>query len=187
MSSRWRIRIGYRYKEEIGEVKIKNGILQGDSLSPLLFILQMNIISDVIDKTNEKRLKVTHILYVDDIKVTSETKKGMEIVHKNIIETIEVIGMEVNVSKSVVMKKRNIEIPDNMKDIPIVDSEHPYKYLVVYQFTRNDDLGCIERISKSVEEGIKENNKGNDSSMNYINWINTEIIPKFTYSASVVK
>ncbi|BFU22217.1 Reverse transcriptase (RNA-dependent DNA polymerase), putative [Entamoeba histolytica] len=170
MSSRWRIRIGYRYKEEIREVKIKNGILQGDSISPLLFILQMNIISDVIDRTNEKRLKVKHVLYMDDIKVTNETKKkGMEMVHKNIIETIEVIEMEVNVSKSGVMKKRNIEIQDNMKDIPIIDSEHQYKYLGVYQFTRNDDLGCIERISKSVEEGIKEINKWNDSSRNYIN------------------
>ena len=78
---------------------MKCRILQGDSLSPLLFILQMNIISNVIDDINEEEIKVTYVLYMDDLKVTSETKKGMKEAHKKVLEIIQAIGIEVNVSK----------------------------------------------------------------------------------------
>ena len=39
MMARWRIRLSYGAKKEVGEVKLENGIIQGDSFSPLLFVL----------------------------------------------------------------------------------------------------------------------------------------------------
>ena len=34
MMSRWRIRLSYGAKKEVGEVRLENGIIQGDAFSP---------------------------------------------------------------------------------------------------------------------------------------------------------
>ena len=39
MMARWRIRLSYGAKKDVGEVRLENGIIQGDAFSPLLFVL----------------------------------------------------------------------------------------------------------------------------------------------------
>ena len=35
MMARWKIRLSFGPKREVGEVRLENGIIQGDALSPL--------------------------------------------------------------------------------------------------------------------------------------------------------
>ena len=57
-------------------ISIKNGIFQGDSLSPLLFCLALAPLSNLLNNTNmgytvyEERLN--HLFYMDDLKLYAE-------------------------------------------------------------------------------------------------------------------
>lgn len=70
-----------------GEVNIKRGIFQGDSLSPLWFCLALNPLSRELNdskagfdiKNNRQTLfQITHLLYVDDLKLYSNTNLNMK-------------------------------------------------------------------------------------------------------------
>ena len=52
MMARWKIRLSYGAKKEVGEVRLENGIIQGDAFSPLLFVLMI----DPIIKIMKRRL-----------------------------------------------------------------------------------------------------------------------------------
>ena len=59
------------------EVKIKRGIFQGHSLSPLVFVLALIPLSLIIRKTkaayefSESKEKINHLLFMDDLKLYS--------------------------------------------------------------------------------------------------------------------
>ena len=65
------------HKEEVletGLIRIKRGIFQGDSLSPLLFTMSLNPLSWELQKTGygyqlDEQTKINHLLYVDDLKL----------------------------------------------------------------------------------------------------------------------
>ena len=42
MMARWKIRLSYGAKREVGEIRLENGIIQGDAFSPLLFVLMID-------------------------------------------------------------------------------------------------------------------------------------------------
>ena len=79
---------------EIKDVNIKRVIFQGDSVSPLLFVLAMNPLSILlnnldngyrVNSRNEKKAqKISHLFYMDDIKLylpnREESKRQVEIV-----------------------------------------------------------------------------------------------------------
>ena len=62
---------------ELGEVEIKRGIFQGDSLSPLVFVLALIPLSLILRKAkaayefSESKKKTSHLLFMDDFKLYS--------------------------------------------------------------------------------------------------------------------
>ena len=129
----------------LGTVDIKRGIFQGDSLSPLLFVMIMIPLSRHLEKsklgymlTNDSR-KINHLLFMDDLKLYARTQEDLDELVGKVKSYSEDIKMEFGMSKcqTVVVKrgkrKHNdgLELPDGnvMKDV----DENGYKYLGVLQ------------------------------------------------------
>ena len=82
--------------ETIGEVKIKRGIFQGDSLSPLLFIISLIPLTITL-RTMKKGyrlddIKVNHLLYMDDLRIYACSDKEME----SLVNTIRILSEDIS-------------------------------------------------------------------------------------------
>ena len=51
MMARWKIHLSYGAKKEVGEVRLENGIIQGDAFSPLLFVLMVDPLVKIMKKS----------------------------------------------------------------------------------------------------------------------------------------
>ena len=76
--------------EVLGEVDVKRGIFQGDSLSPLLFVQRMIPLSFILRKINicyewgKKEYKLNNLLFMDDLKLCSKSEMQIE----TLVETV---------------------------------------------------------------------------------------------------
>ncbi|KAF9763183.1 Retrovirus-related Pol polyprotein from type-2 retrotransposable element R2DM, partial [Nosema granulosis] len=72
--------------EMILEKKIERGILQGDSLSPLLFVLCMDPLSRKLNskypkvgvQTDNQSFVTNHLLFIDDLKLLAENEDNLK-------------------------------------------------------------------------------------------------------------
>ena len=66
--------------EDLGEVNVKRGIFQGDSLSSLMFVLSMVPLSLILKKVNacykwgKKKYELNHLLFMNDLKLYAESE-----------------------------------------------------------------------------------------------------------------
>ena len=66
--------------EDLGEVNVKRGIFQGDSLSPLLFVLSMVSLPLILEKVNacykwgKKEYKLNHLLFMYNLKLYAKSE-----------------------------------------------------------------------------------------------------------------
>ena len=81
------------------EVEIKQGIFQGDSLSPLVLVLALIPLSLIVRKAkgaykfSESKEKINHLFFMDDLKLYSRNEKGLDSV-QTVRVFSEDIGME---------------------------------------------------------------------------------------------
>ena len=69
---------------ELGEVEIKRGTFQGDSLSHLVFVLALIMLSLILRKAkaasefSESKEKINHLLFMNDLKLYGRSEKGLD-------------------------------------------------------------------------------------------------------------
>ncbi len=88
-------------------VEMKRGIFQGDSLSPLLFCICVAPLSEALRKTKvfqaDHQVKpITHLMYMDDLKVYAEDRENLEEVVRLVEEVSGAMGMELGLRKCAV-------------------------------------------------------------------------------------
>ena len=80
---KWKVML-FSGNSELGEVEIKQAIFQGDSLSPLVFVLALIPLSLILRKAkaacefSESKEKINHLLFMDALKLHSRNEKGLD-------------------------------------------------------------------------------------------------------------
>ena len=147
-----------------GQVDIKRGIFQGDSLSPLLFIAITLPLTQVLRKMSARcRLAkdtkpINHLLFMDDLKLYGASKDQLD----SLIQVIRISQdsrMVFGLDKCDVLEMRRgrqvsssgINLPDDQRNGEI--EEEGYKYLGILQFgpdsqhqdERQDNIGVYQK------------------------------------------
>ncbi|CAB3978867.1 Hypothetical predicted protein [Paramuricea clavata] len=134
--------------ESLGNVNIRRGIFQGDSLFPLIFEMCMIPLSLILRKEKVgyefrgKELKIKHLLFMDDLKLFGKNKEQIDSLVKTVHIVSKDIGMEFGIKKCgmLVMKRgkivecNGIQLPDE-ETIKSV-KEDGYKYLGILELDK---------------------------------------------------
>ena len=86
---------------------IKNRIIQNDSFSLIIFILNMNILFNEINKFWKN---ILHILYMNELKIVIRTLKEIEIIYNKIKEVYSTFRMIMNMNKYLLLNNIKDEI-----------------------------------------------------------------------------
>ena len=149
--------------EETPSFKLKNGIPQGDSLSPTLFCLYLNdffcALRSNVTETDPAligNIKVASVAYADDILLLSQSKEGLVKQIKLIQTFCSKNGLKINYEKTKIMiKTKNNENRYSYLKIASenitcsIEIVNEYKYLGMWIDTRKSNKIHIENLTKS--------------------------------------
>jgi hypothetical protein len=80
------------------DIKIKCGIFQVDSLSPLLFCIGLIPLTEQLNRLNTgyegrtTKTKISHLLYLDDLKLIAKSEEE----HQKQIQTVEIFSDDIH-------------------------------------------------------------------------------------------
>lgn len=127
--------------------KWQGGLIQGCSLSPLLFVISLNYILTHIDNEYKEKYgysindttKILLTAFVDDICVICDNMQSLQIVYDKLVVLLNMLGLPVNKKKCAVMT-----VNDNTKvtgDLDTMQKKNVVKYLGEYI---SNDGTCTE-------------------------------------------
>ena len=185
--------------ENLGKVDIRRGIFQGDSLSPLLFVICMIPLTKVLRKIRagyvikEGNLKVNHLLFMDDLKLFGKNEREIDSLVKTVQVISKDIGMEFGIKKCgvVIMKRGKLNKTDgivlpNGETIKEVEKDG-YKYLRILEL---DNIKEKEMKDKFKYEYLRRTRlivKSKLSGNNIVKAINVWAISLLRYGAGLLK
>ena len=185
--------------EILGSVKIKRGIFQGDSLSPLLFIIALIPLSFVLRKVkagcqfSRSSPVINHLLFMDDLKLFGKTESQLDTLLNKVHIFSQDIKMEFGISKcGILLMKRGklakidgITVPTGEK-IEEIDKDKGYKYLGILEADGIKSSEIKTNIKKEYLRRLKLILKSSLNSRNTISAINSRAISVIRYSAGIV-
>ena len=152
----------------LGRVKIKRGIFQGDSVSPLHFIISLLPLSFLLNQQNlgysldcKDGPSFSHRLYMDDLKLYASSEEDMENLVNTTAEFSRDIKMEFGLDKCATVKITKgkkavfgISLPDG-DHIDGLDDEG-YKYLGILESNTILHKEMKELVSKGYVWRVKK-------------------------------
>ena len=148
----WRVQLTYNRKV-ITEIGLGRGILQGDSMSPLLFVLCLEPLSRRLNsghetvpvEEGERWYSTNHLLFIDDLKLLARSEDTLVALAGSTKAFLQRIGLEVNSSKSATNVQRCSDAARYLEE------NEGYKYLGVLE----DRHSLIQPETKTrIVEGI---------------------------------
>ena len=150
------------------EVEIKRCMFQGDSSSPLEFVLALISLSLILKKAkaayefSESKEKINHLLFMDHLKLYIRSEKGVDSLVQTVRVFSEDIGMEFGIEKCAmlvmekgkIVKSVGIELPDG-KGIKPTRSES-YKYFGILEADKFLEEKMILNISKEYIRRLRK-------------------------------
>ena len=176
----------YSGNSELDEVEIKRGIFQGDSLSPLVFILALITLSLILKKAkaayqfSESKEKINHLLFMDDLNLYSGSEKGLDSLIQIVCVFSEDIGMEFSIEKCAmlvmekgkIVKSVGIELPDG-KVIKSLQEGESYKYLGILEADKFLEEKMKLNVSKEYIRSLRKVLKSKLNGGNLVRGVNT--------------
>jgi Reverse transcriptase (RNA-dependent DNA polymerase) len=183
-----------------GEIYIKRGIFQGDSLSPSWFCLALNPLSSMLRETRtgyqickNPRTLVNHQFYVDDLKLyaTSKAQLGSQ------LETVKTfsddIRMEFGLDKCAVVHAVKGQVVDHDAvilmcgtAIQALGKDDSYKYLGIHQLLGTNVTEVRKQVQKKVLERVIKLCKADIHGKNLSMAINSWALPVAVYTFGVL-
>ena len=178
-------------------MKIKSGIYQGDSLSPLVFCLALAPLSSLLNKSgygyNIPQGTISHLFYMDYLKTYAKNEDEQTGLLRTIKSFSDDIGMEFGLDKCAkatfkrgrLADSSNIELDVNTI-IQNLGQEGTYKYLGVSEGDQVQHSQMKEKIRKEYYRRIRMVLKSELNSANKLEAINTLAVPVVTYSFNII-
>jgi hypothetical protein len=187
--SKWNLEIRAG-NEVVLDKKVERGILQGDSLSPLLFVLCMDPLSKKLNgtypmievKLDELHYTCNHLLFIDDLKLFAASDEQLEIMVKETKSFFKTVGLEMNAEKSAT----NSTSCENYAKL--LESHEGYKYLGITETkeSRNTE-DMFTKILKSIESRVEALCRSNLNAKNLIRAINEYAISQINYYVGIIE
>ena len=178
-------------------VDIKRGIFQGDSLSPLLFIMAMIPLSFLLKRERygykmNNSVVLNHLFYMDDLKLYGKTEQELEELVGIVHRFSEDIGMKFGFEKCASLKieagrrkeSSGISLPSGevIKDL----DEDGYKYLGVFQEEDIMRKEMKDLVRNEYLRRVKAVCKSNLYAKNLFTAINVWAVSVVRYSAGII-
>lgn len=177
-------------------VEVKNGVLQGDTLSPLLFCLAITPISHQLTssvrayetsfgKIKGHSVKLGHLYYMDDLKIYTNGPGDLNRALRY-VETIgKSIGLEINAQKcaTIHLNQRNTQAErgEALGNIPTIGLNQSYKYLGITQNKQLDQDQLLSNMSKAVLDKASQIWSSNLTFGQMIMNTNSQVMSKAAY------
>ena len=181
----------------VEEVKFLRGIFQGDSLSPLIFIVALNPLSLIINRRCKGYklgdIYISHLWYMDDLKGYTDSHINL-CKMANLIESMSNdIGMEfglskckcVSIAKGKYCKSGGIKL-DSGGVMEELNHNEFYKYLGIEELEQIKHGEVKSKVNKNVKTKLRKLLETELNARNLFQAINESILPLITYSFGIV-
>ena len=181
--------------ESLAEVDIKRGIFQGDSLSPLLFVVCMVPLSSVLRKMRTGytvgNVKINHLLFMDDLKLYCKNEKEIDSLVSTVHSFSKDIKMEFGIQKcGVLVLKRGKPIKSQgikLGEEVVTDvEEEGYKYLGISEWDKIQEKKMKDLFRKEYLRRSRLVLQSKLHGRNKINAINTWAVSLMRYGAGIL-
>ena len=178
-------------------IQIKRGIFQGDALSPLLFIIALNPLSLLINRSCSgyklNGLNLTHCLYMDDLKGYSDSYRGIVKMADVIDSFSRDIGMSLGLNKCKIVNLKRGKIAslggvelESGGVIEELGEGDVYKYLGIEELDGMRHQKMKEKVWTSAKSKLRKLLESELNGKNLFQAINECVVPVISYSFGVI-
>jgi hypothetical protein len=199
----WKVSL-HHGRDHICNIHIRRGIFQGDSLSPLLFIISLFPLSHILRnsnygfrKTKDPVKPISHLLYMDDIKLFGKNSKELHNLISIVKDYSDRMKMSFGLEKcKIVHVKRGVLDTSNGEEFILEEDktiqtlrqhENEYKYLGILELDQIKHNKMKEQLKAEYVKRVKAILSSQLTARNKITTINTLAVPVMRYSGGVVK
>jgi len=162
-----------------------DGLIQGCSLSPLLFVIALNYILKTIDEKYKDvcgynftdKIKILLTAFIDDIAIACTSVASAQLIFDDFCHLCDMLGLQINKEKCGIMTINEPTIPT--KSLGVIQMVDKYKYLGEYLAKNGDSSESYAMLlTNTMGRLIRLNNNPKLDNANKIKMFETLVLPQ---------